>query len=68
MLTAARKMIEIPRIADRLQIFASGRFGVGSRPKKAYTLEAGAPLTAEQIMERFGVDRAYAEAFLRRNS
>jgi hypothetical protein len=67
MLSSIKKMIDAPRIADRLQLSISGALRLRQAPYAAYTLETGQSPTAEQIMERFGVGRDYAESFLRRH-
>lgn len=64
-MSALSKFLEAPRVLDYLRIV-----GKGLPPKTAsgkYTINGKAP-TAADIMERFGVDKEYAEAFLRRNS
>lgn len=64
-MSALSKFFEAPRIADSLRIVGSGLFMKPAQAK--YTINGKAP-TVEDIMTRFGVDRGYAEAFLRRNA
>jgi len=64
-MSAFSKFLEAPRVVDSLRIV-----GKGLLPKTAsakYTINGKLP-TAEDIMARFGVDREYADAFLRRNA
>lgn len=59
------KFFEAPRVVDTLRIAGKGLLLKTSSAK--YTINGKAP-TAEDIMARFGVDREYADAFLRRNT
>jgi hypothetical protein len=65
MMGAFSKFLEAPRVVDSLRIVGSGLLQKTASTK--YTIN-GKPPTAEDIMARFGVDREYADAFLRRNS
>lgn len=65
MMSFLPKFLETPRIVDRLLITIAGV--IKPAPKANYTINGKAP-TAEDIMQRFGVNKAYADAFLRRNT
>lgn len=63
---ALTKLLEAPRVVDSLRVLVPHRL-ISQAPTGRYTIN-GKPPTAEDIMARFGVDREYADAFLRRNA
>jgi hypothetical protein len=65
MMGAFSKFLEAPRVLDRLCITVAGV--LRPTPAAKYTINGKAP-TAEDIMVRFGVNKEYADAFLRRNA
>jgi len=65
MMSAFSKFFDAPRVVDSLRI--TGRALLSKTAAAKYTINGQAP-TAEDIMVRFGVDREYADAFLRRNA
>lgn len=62
---AFSKFLEAPRVLDRLRITVAGI--IQPAPAAKYTINGKTP-TAEDIMARFGVNKEYADAFLRRNA
>ena len=65
-MSAFTKLLEAPRVVDSLRVLAPRRL-LSRASSMKYTIN-GKPPTAEDIMVRFGVDRDYADAFLRRNA
>jgi len=64
---AFSKFLEAPRVLDRLRITVAGVLRPTHTPAAKYTINGKTP-TAEDIMARFGVNKDYADAFLRRNA
>ena len=64
---AFSKFFEAPRVLDRLCITVAGVLRPTHTPAAKYTINGKTP-TAEDIMARFGVNKDYADAFLRRNA
>ncbi len=64
---AFSKFLEAPRVLDRLCITVAGVLRPTHTPAAKYTINGKTP-TAEDIMARFGVNKDYADAFLRRNA
>ena len=59
------KFFDAPRVVDSLRILGKGI--LRKNQKARYTIN-GSPPTVEDVMARFGVDKKYAEEFLRRNA